>query len=305
MRSLAAILALFTSLSAADAAPKVMASTVPVHSIVAAVMGELGSPELIFQGTMSEHSSELSPQQIAALGTADLVFMIGPSIEIRLGQLDRGEAVNGKAFAMLANAPGITRLKIRKGGAWEAHDHEKEHGEEDHTEGATTYNGHVWLSPANAKFMATEIARHLAVADGANATTYETNAVAFAARVDDTALLAPVKDRPFIVFHDAFPYFEEAFGLAAVGAISDASGIPPSAKRLGEIRAKLAETGAVCVFREPQFDERFADTVIEGSAARLGVLDAVGAGLDPGPDAYLQLLNNLARNIRDCLAGKS
>ena len=74
-----------------------------------------------------------------------------------------------------------------------------------------------------------------------------------------------MKDKPFIVFHDAYPYFEQAFGLAAVGSISDAGGSAPSAKRLGEIRAKLAETNAVCVFREPQFDSRFAETVIEGS----------------------------------------
>jgi zinc transport system substrate-binding protein len=310
MRGFATILALFTGLSAAEAAPKVMASIMPVHSIVSAVMGKTGTPELIFRGAVSEHTSGLTPQQIASLGAGDLVFMVGPTIEVRLGQLDKGEAVNGKAFIMLADAPGITRLKIREGGGWEAHVHEEEHSAENHVEGVATYNGHIWLSPANAKAIAATLANEFSAIDSANAATYQANAAAFAASVDKTAaditaLLAPVKDKPFIVFHDAYPYFEKAFGLSAVGSIADAGGSAPSAKRLGEIRAKLAATGAVCVFREPQFDARFAETVIEGSSARLGVLDAIGADLTPGPGAYLELLSNLAENLHTCLAGQS
>lgn len=311
MRSLTAVLAFFASLSAAEAAPKVMASIMPVHSIVAAVMGETGSPELIFRGTVSEHTAALTPKQLAALGAADLMFMVGPSIEVRLGQLSGSEAANGKAFTMLAEAPGISRLKIRAGGAWEAHDHdEEEHGEEEHEEGVASYNGHIWLSPANAKAMAREIAQQLGAVDKDNAALYAANAEAFNASVDKAAAaiaerLAPVKDRPFIVFHDAYPYFEEAFGLAAVGSISDASGHSPSAKRIGEIQAKIAETGAVCVFREPQFDARFAETVVEGSGARLGVLDAIGANFAPGPGAYVQLMISLAESANRCLAVQS
>lgn len=310
MRSFATILALFTCLSVAEAAPKVMASILPVHSIVSAVMGKTGTPELIFRGVVSEHTSGLTPQQFASLGSADLVFMVGPSVEVRLGQLDKGEAVNGKAFTMLADAPGITRLKIREGGGWEAHTHDEEQGEEDHEEGVAAYNGHIWLSPANAKAMAAEIAARLAAIDAANAEAYRANAANFAITVDKVAediatLLAPVKDQPFVVFHDAYPYFEEAFGMTAVGSISDASGNAPSAKRLGEIRAKIAASNAVCVFREPQFDTRFAETVIEGTSARLGVLDAIGADLEPGPGAYVQLMNNLANSAYACLSGQN
>jgi zinc transport system substrate-binding protein len=248
MRNLATALALFTSLSAAEAAPKVMASIMPVHAIVATVMGETGSPELIFKGTVSEHTTALTPQQLAALGAADLVFMVGPSVEVRLGQLSGGEAVNGKTFSMLADAPAIKRLKIREGGAWEAHDHdeeehgEEEHSEEEHEEGVAAYNGHIWLSPANAKAMATDIAQQLSAADKANAVAYLANAAAFSASVDRAAAaiaarLAPVKDRPFIVFHDAYPYFEEAFGLTAVGSISDR---PSASAKFGRRSSKPA-----------------------------------------------------------------
>jgi zinc transport system substrate-binding protein len=112
-----------------------------------------------------------------------------------------------------------------------------------------------------------------------------------------------VKAVPYIVFHDAYHYFEFRFGMTAVGSISDVSARNPSARRLEDIRAKLAATGARCVFREPQFDGRMVATVIEGTGAREGVLDPLGASLAPGPDAYQQLLRNLAASLKACLGG--
>ena len=307
MKRLPILALLLFGAAPAGAAPKVVASIVPVHAIVAAVMGEKGTPELLLSGQMSEHAASLSPQQLAALAGADLIFMATPNVEIRLGQISGSEAVEGKAFVALAEAPGVSHLKLREGGPWEAHDHE-EAGNIEGAEGVSAYNGHVWLSPANAKAMAATVAAELAKADPGNAAAYAANAAAFAEesdrlQVEIAAQLAPVKDKPFIVFHDAYPYFEQAFGLSAVGSIADSTAEPPSAKRLGEIRAKLAATGAGCVFREPQFDDRFAATVVEDSSARLGVLDAVGADLTPGPGAYFQLMRNLAASLKTCLSG--
>jgi zinc transport system substrate-binding protein len=298
--------ATLAAISPADAAPKVMASIEPIHSIVAAVMGNTGSPELIFRGRLSEHSSGLSPAQITQLGEADLVFLTAPGVEIKLGQLSGSDAVNGKTFISLAEAPGVQRLALREGGVWE-----KDADQTTATagaEGVMAYNGHVWLDPENGKAMATAVAAALSAADPPNAVTYAANAQAFDAEIGKTeseiaATLSDVKDKPFIVFHDAYPYFEKRFGLAAVGSISDASANAPSAKRIGEIRARIAASGAVCVFREPQFNSRLTDTVIEDTQARAGVLDAVGADLEPGPDAYRQLLLNLAASLKSCLSG--
>jgi zinc transport system substrate-binding protein len=158
--------------------------------------------------------------------------------------------------------------------------------------------------------MAMAAASELSKADLANATAYEANAKAFTASLDKTsaeitASLAPVKDKPYVVFHDAYQYFENRFGLNAAGSIADVSAQAPSAQRLSEVRRKIAETKAACVFREPQYDSKVVGTVIEGSSAREGVLDPLGAELTPGPLAYQQLLLNLAASLKACLGGSA
>lgn len=317
MRHLPALLAaaLITA-SPALAAPRVVASVVPVHSIVAAVMGDKGTPELLLQGSMSEHRAVFTPSQITMLGNADLVFIVGHGLEAKLAQISGSDAVNGKSFIALSEAPGIRTLPIREGGAWEAHDHAHEDGEEhagdhadDHAaEGVLSFDPHVWLDPDNAKAMAMAVAADLGKADPENAATYDANARAFAAEVDRSssriaAELAPVKDKPFIVFHDAYQYFERHFGLSGAGSISDVSAQAPSAERLAQVRDKIMSVKAACVFREPQFDGKVVGTVIEGTGAKEGVLDPLGAGLTPGPQAYPQLIQNLGAALKDCLSG--
>jgi zinc transport system substrate-binding protein len=319
MRLALSALALCLAVSPALAAPKVIASVVPVHGIVSAVMGETGQPELLLSGSMSEHRATFTPQQIAELGKADLVFIVGQGLEAKLSQMSGSEAVNGKRFVELSSAPGITTHPIREGGAWEAHDHDHghdhghdhdhDHGHgEEKAEGVLSFDPHVWLDPENAKAMAAAVAAELAKADPANAATYTTNAEAFARSLDAlsgqiAAELAPVKAVPYVVFHDAYQYFEERFGLSAAGSIADVSAKAPSAKRLKEVRGKIAEVKAACVFREPQYDGKVVQTVIEGTSAREGVLDPLGAAITPGAGAYQQLLSQLSKDLKACLAG--
>lgn len=311
MRRNLALLMTFLAIGQAEASPKVMASIMPVHSIVAAVMGATGTPELIFSGKLSEHSAGLTAAQIARLGDADLVFMIGKTLEFKLGQISGTETVNGKSFIAMADAKGVVKLKTRAGGAWEKDEDEPEVVDTQDSQSSGTiasYNAHVWLDPENAKAMAAAVAEDLASIDSANAEIYRANAQTFISGLDRTeaeisASLADVKGKPFIVFHDAYPYFEKRFGLTAVGSISDASANAPSAQRIEEIRHKIRESQALCVFREPQFDGKFAATVIEGSKARSGVLDAVGADLELGPGAYPLLLLNIAASAKACLSG--
>jgi len=306
MHALFAILAVLLLAGRAAAAPTVIASVMPVHAIVAAVMGDLGEPDLLLSGQMSEHRASFTPAQVAALGEADLVFIVGQGLEAKLAQLSGSETVNGKAFVQLSEAPGVNKLAIREGGAWEPDTDEM--AVQPAAEGVLSSDPHVWLDPENAKAMAAAVAIELGKADPANAGTYAANASAFAAKLDTveaelSATIAPVKTRPYIVFHDAYHYFERRFGLNAVGSISDVAARTPSAERLKELRDKLAQTGAVCVFREPQFDDKVVNTIIEGSTARAATLDPLGATLDPGPGAYPQLLRNLANDLAGCLAG--
>jgi zinc transport system substrate-binding protein len=314
MRLALTALALCLAASPAVAAPKVIASVVPVHGIVSAVMGETGQPELLLSGSMSEHRATFTPQQIAGLGKADVVFIIGRGLEAKLSQISGSETVNGKRFVELSSAPGITTHPVREGGAWEAHDHghdhdhDHDHGHGEAADGVLSFDPHVWLDPANAKAMAAAVAAELAMADPANAAAYTANAETFARSLDAlsekiAADLAPVKTVPYVVFHDAYQYFEKRFGLAAAGSISDVSAAAPSAKRLREVRRKIADVKAACVFREPQFDGKMVQTVIEGTGAREGMLDPIGASITPGPGAYQQLLQDLSKNLKACLAG--
>ncbi len=303
MRTTAACLATLLFASSAGATPKVVTSIMPVHSIVANVMGGVGAPELLLSGKNSEHTASLTPQQISGLGQADIVFMVGSGLEHKLGQISGTDSVRGKIFISLSEAPGIRTLKIRQGGTFEADEHE-----EHHDDPLLKFDSHIWLDPQNAKAMATAVANELGRIDPEHAAAYTANATAYLATLDRlTAEISsetqPLQGKPFIVFHDAYQYFEKAFGLTVAGSISDASAAAPSAKRLKEIRDKLAEAKTLCVFREPQFDAKYVDVVLEGSPAKQGVLDPTGYDLAPGPKAYEELMHNMATSLRHCLAG--
>ena len=311
MRLVTFALALILMAVPSSAGPNVITSVMPVYGIVSAVMGDVGQPKLLLQGKMSEHRASFTPAQVAALGEADIVFIVGHGLETKLAQMSGTEAVNGKAFVLLSEVPGVVTRPIRQGGTWEPRLHQEsgadEHDHDAH-EGVLAYDPHVWLDPENAKAMATVVAMELAKIDPEHAATYQANATTLSAQIDRTTAeiavtLASVKDRPFVVFHDAYQYFEARFGLTGVGSISDVSALAPSAERLQEVRDKIMASHAACVFREPQYDSKTVDVVIEGTGARSGVLDPIGAGLTPGPDVYPKLLSNLAGGLLDCLGG--
>lgn len=194
--------------------------------------------------------------------------------------------------------------------AEKAHTHgEDGHRDHGHGHGGAAHgevDGHIWLDPLNAKILVQEIARKLAAADPANASTYESNANGMAARIDAVSaevagILEPVRNQPFVVFHDAYQSFEKRFGLNAAGSITVSPEVVPGAARVQEIRDRIGQLGAVCVFSEPQFTPKLVSVVTEGTRARQGVLDPLGAGLAPGPELYFALLGNLADRFAECL----
>ncbi len=301
---------------AADSAPRVVASIKPVYSLVSAVMAGVGTPSLLVEGAGSPHTYSMRPSQAAGLAKADVVFWIGPDLEHFL-EKPIGTLGAGARAVELEVADGVTRLDPREGGTFEPEDehehggeHADEHGDEhaDEHGGEETIDPHLWLDPLNAKAFVRRIAETLAVADPAHAQTYAENAKAEQARLDAliaeiTKTLEPVKGKGFIVFHDAYHYFENRFGVTAAGSITVSPETSPGAQRLAEVRAKIRELGATCVFSEPEFESSLVGVVLEGSQARSGVLDPLGAALADGPDLYFELLRNLAASMRDCLAG--
>jgi len=309
------------TLPAQALALEAVASIKPVQSLLAGVMGDTGKAGLIVEGAGSPHSYALKPSQARALQNARLVVWVGHELEVFLEE--PLEHLGGKARVLtLSDVEGITRLEQREGGAFDAHshgdehehgeehdhkhDHAKEHAEEHEHEHGEEVNAHFWLDPNNAIIWTGAIAKALAELDPANAATYQANAERQVAglkalEAELKAALAPVAGKPFIVFHDAYQYFEERFGLTAAGSITVSPETAPGAQRLTEIRAKLQETGAVCVFAEPQFEPRVISVVTEGTKARTGTLDPLGADLAVGPDLYAALLRKMAASFTSCL----
>lgn len=307
----------------ATAQPRVVASILPVYALVAAVMQDAGEPELLIRGSGSPHDYALRPSDMRTIHAADAVFWIGPALESFLVR-PLGSAESVRAMPLL-ESPGLSGrdlepLPLREGGLWEVHAHDEhdhgeahESGEHEHHEHAEStglehanLDPHVWLDPRRAGILAEYIATVLGEIDPANRSLYQHNSVALRNRLDRLeqdidALLAPVRDTPYIVFHDAYQYFERRFGTNAVGSLTLGPERSPGARRISEIRARIVDRGARCVFREPQFEPALVAPLLDGTEARAGVLDPLGAELAPDPEAYPILLRTLAEALHDCL----
>ncbi len=189
------------------------------------------------------------------------------------------------------------------------HDHEDhaehdDHGHDEHAHG--DHDPHAWLSPTNAEIWLNTIAAQLSAADPDNAGAYFANAAAAreemaALSAEVAATLDPVRGGSFIVFHDAYQYFEDAFDFPASGAISIADASDPSPARIAEIQARITDEGVDCVLSEPQFNPGLVETVLGGTEANTGVIDPLGSNLKPGATLYPQIILGMAKTIADCL----
>lgn len=299
------VLLLAVSLPARADAPRVVASIAPVHAIVAAVMNDVAEPALLLPPSVTPHGHALRPSEARLLDDADVVFWIGPALETFLSR--PLNALAGDAVVVsLADAPGVRRLPFRDPldhANGDGHGHVA-HGEEN----AEHVDPHVWLSVANARRMADAVAARLASSDPGNAARYAANAARFTTALDtlEASLreqLAPVADVPYLVFHDAYQYFEAEMGLNHRGAISLRPEIAPGVARMQALRREVRTAGVRCIFSEPQFPGALVDAVADGSGARVATLDPLGVRVAPGPDAYMALLDGFADDIVGCLGG--
>jgi zinc transport system substrate-binding protein len=299
----------------ARAEVRAVASIIPVHSLVAGVMEGAGTPHLLVPPGASLHSFALRPSDARRLEQAQVVFWIGPMLESFLDRPLKALARKAQVVA-LAGAAGVTTLPFREGGPWEAHvdggeaKAEREAHGHGHDHAHEAVDGHVWLDPRNAAAMTRAIAEALGRADPANKARYDANAARMIARIDAldgelAAALSPLKGRRYIVFHDAYQYFEARYGLTPAGSITVSPEMSPGARRLADIRARIAEERAACVFAEPQFEPRLVASLVQGTQAKTGSLDPEGASAKPGPDAYFDLMRKLADSLRRCLQGRN
>lgn len=286
--------------------PKVMTDVAPVQSLVAMVMGDMGSPGLLLPKSADPHDFQIRPSQAQDLATADLVIWVGPELTPWLGRAL--ESLSGGNNLALLNAPEtLTRdfpdmgNKVQAATA-DGHDHEPQ----DHNHEGV--DPHAWLEPENARIWLGLIAEALAKIDPEMAATYRANAEAARARIDVVEadirnLLAPVKDKPFVVMHDAYGYFADHFGLQVIGTLREGDAVLPGAAHVDALEQAIRQNGATCIFTEVNHDDASARQMAEDTGARLGgAQDPEGTMLDPGPTLYGELMLSLATTFVTCLS---
>ncbi|WP_415182229.1 zinc ABC transporter substrate-binding protein [Phaeovulum sp.] len=300
MRNLALTLALTTLAcpSVADV-PRVVTDIPAVQSLTAQVMGDLGMPAVLLEQGGNAHSYQLRPSQAKTLQGADLVIWVGPEMTPWLDRAVAGVGGTAKPLGLLAAEPTHRRPFTAAEVDEHGHNADHDHGDTD---------PHAWLDPENAKVWVGLIAADLAAADPEHAATYHQNADAARARIDAAqaeaaTLLAPVANRPFVVFHDAYGYFADRFGLHIAGAINLGDATTPGAAHLTALRDAMAQNGVVCAFPEAGHDPRPVTVLVEGTGVHVGgALDPSGSGLPYGPALYEGLLGQMAATLAECLS---
>ncbi|USG61490.1 zinc ABC transporter substrate-binding protein [Sneathiella marina] len=288
----------------------IVVSIKPLHALVQGVMGDTGKADLLMRQNASPHGYSLRPSQLQLLQKARAVFYIDDAFEPFLRNALKN-LPSTVTVVEIAHQPGMEILPLRKSSDWDNHDH-AEHGHQETSARSENDHGHegddlhIWLDTDNARTIVQIIARRLSEINPDNASIYQVNAKRLLDRIEIldkelAVLLQPVKDKPYIVLHDAYQYFDHQQGLNGVGSITIEPNQPQSIKDVQAIRKKLQDEKVVCVFREPQFSDRLIETVIEGSSVRIGTLDPIGAALEENPDLYFLLMQELAGNFAACL----
>ena len=329
------------TMAADPTGPNVVVSVKPLHSLVAGVMEGVAEPQLLITGGGSPHGYVMRPSEAKLLSRADLVVWVGPSLEIFLekplatlarqaAQVELEHVLEGQLLTQRVGGSWEAHAHHHHDDGHdehmaehdehhaeleEHHDHDEHHDQaehhdhedgEHHEHAEGRIDAHLWLSPPLAGQIVLQVAEGLGRIDPAHQEVYQQNAAKMQQRLSQLhqrlqEKLAPVKTVPYLVFHDAYQYFETAYGLNAVGSITVDPERKPGAQRISELRDKIKTLNVRCVFSEPQFEPRLIATIIEGTDVGNGVLDPLGAELATGPDTYFILLNNLADNLLEGL----
>tara|TARA_B110000037_G_scaffold108009_1_gene125124 strand:- start:115 stop:1065 length:951 start_codon:yes stop_codon:yes gene_type:complete len=301
---------LLSFFSYAQAEIKVIASIKPIHSLVSYVMDGVGTPEILVDGSSSPHSFQLKPSHAKMLQNADIVFWIGEDLETFLETPLDSIATNARKIAIMELSD-IQLLEFREKHIFEDHDeHVEEDGHDEHVEedGHDEHNHgefdiHFWLDPEIAKVIVKNIARELSKIDVANKSIYKANAVKAIEELDALITATKLKintNASYVVFHDAYQYFEKRFGIEVLGALSVNPEILPGAKQLAEIREVIQHEKVNCIFSEPQFNPSIANTIAQDTGVKSAVLDPLGARLEPGKDLYFDLIKDMASSFESC-----
>ena len=302
---------LFSSFSAI-AEIKVVTTIKPIHSLVSGVMDGVSNPTLIIEGSNNPHNFSLKPSHAKMLEEADIVFWIGEDLESFMEKPLSSLAKDAVKISFM-DLPSIKKLKFREKNIFDDHDdhghddhdgHEDEHeGHDDHGHHHGEFDAHIWLDPSNAIEMVLEISHELSEIDPDNAAKYEQNADKMVASLKN--LISEVdstisKDASFVVFHDAYQYFENRFGVSSAGALTLNPDVLPGAKQIDAIQDLIQDDNIKCIFSEPQYNPKIIETLAADMNISTGVMDPLGAFIDQGPEMYNQLILNIANSLKEC-----
>jgi len=282
--------------------PRVVASIAPIHSLVSTVMVGVGKPTLLLPGTVSPHAYHLKPSDAALLEDAQVVFWVGPALETVLSKPMETIATRSVSVQLM-DARALKILPRRKGGVLGHSGGDDQ--DQDHEVGDA--DPHVRLDPVNAIVMLFVISETMGELDPDNAAFYRGNAISGIERIKKLDIeieqaLTDVREMPYVAFHDAYQYFEDRYGLVPLATIAVDPDHAPGARRVNEVKTAIAQSGARCVFTEPQFDPGLVSTLIEGTEVRTGKLDPLGADIAPGPFFYDEMMHAMTMDLIACLA---
>ena len=310
------VLTVFSLISSANAEVKVVTSIKPIHSLASYIMEGVGKPDVIVDGYNSPHGFSLKPSHAKMLENADLVIWVGEDLETFLEKPLKTIAKKAKNIEIM-DIKGISKFEFREKNIFEEHDDHKEHDDHDghkehvdhkekddhegHAHGE--HDPHVWLDPINAKVIIKEITKQLIKLDSKNSSVYKSNSKKALSEIDKLTKNIKKdlnKDLRFVVFHDAYQYFENRFGIQVLGALTVNTDVMPGAEQLSEIREVIEHEKVNCLFSEPQFNPSIIKSIAKDTSVKIGILDPLGAKLDKGKDLYFNLLNNMASSFKGC-----
>ena len=287
---------------------KVVVSIKPFHSLVSTVMQGVSEPALLLNGNNSPHTYSLRPSAAVKLQNADLVFWGGENLEGFLAKPIHSLAAGARVVSF-EDTPGLILRPFRSVKEWQELDPESKN-DQDHVKKQEIHrlpgnDPHIWLDPLNAQKISQNLVQILSEFDPENAQTYRSNGKKTILRLSNLNIqletkMSSVSSKPYIVFHDAYQYFEKRYQLNPIASVTGNSGTSTSVGRLIDIRKKIKIKKVLCIFTEPQFSPKLVQTVISGTAVKKGILDPIGTRISPGPEMYFTLLNNISHSISTC-----
>ena len=310
-------LLIFSTLAKAEL--KVVTSIKPIHSLASYIMDGVGSPGLIVDGYNSPHSFQLKPSHAKMLEQADIIFWIGEDLENFLEKPLATIAKKAEKIELL-EIKGIKKLKFRERNIFEEHEGHDDHGDDakkeehddhghdakkeehdDHDDhGHGEYDPHIWLDPINAKVILNEITEHLIENDSKNAATYKSNLAKAISEIDKLIIDVITEtntDLSYVVFHDAYQYYENRFNVNILGAMTVNPDVMPGAEQIHEIHEVIEHDNVSCILSEPQFNPDIIKSIAKDTSVKTGVLDPLGANLKPGKDLYFDLIRNMSASF--------